>query len=248
MALSQEDRDLIDPQGAANRQAVAEAVEIHEELTDLNPNIEMDAKEFGEHVKNGGWRLGLLVARNVSEDYGTGEAPWEVEGISKATYYRRQAETSVHSVNKVSARAFAKQAGNIGHVNVSKYLKAWNMAAADGLTPLSSELTPGQVVSFNELDEDGKPIFTQKSWDTYFKPPAGENEKTVESEVIKPVEKVLGIALRDWVCTSQYDGKDDNLNKAYKDFQALIRKGYEGVSLCEEVATALGMEFKDEGN
>lgn len=249
MALSQEDRDLIDPQGATDRKTASDSVEIQEELTNLNPNTEVDCKEWIEHVKNGDWRLGLLVARNVADDHG--EKPWESEGISRASWYRRQSETNVNGIYnclKISCRAFARQAGDVSHAQVAKYLKAWNMAAADGHVPTSSTLFPGDEVDFSGTDEDGKLILTQKLWDFYFKPSAGENEKTVESEVIKPVEKVIGISLRDWVCPAQYDGKDDNLNKAYKDFQALIRKGYEGVALCEEVATTLGMEFKDEGN
>ena len=28
-------------------------------------SIDNDAREFGQHLKQGGWRLGLLVARNM---------------------------------------------------------------------------------------------------------------------------------------------------------------------------------------
>jgi hypothetical protein len=30
-------------------------------------SLDNDAREFGQHFKQGGWRLGLLVARNVKQ-------------------------------------------------------------------------------------------------------------------------------------------------------------------------------------
>lgn len=196
MALSQEDRDLIDPQGATIRTVVSEAVEIQEELTNLNPNTEMDCKEWGEHVKNGDWRLGLLVARNVADDHG--EKPWEDEGISRRTWYRRQEDgTDVNGITivpKISCRAFARQAGDVSHTQVTKYLKAWNLAAADGYVPASSTLSPGDEVDFNGTDEDGKLILNQKLWDFYFKPPA-DNDKNPLVSLHSKVEGTHSIDL-----------------------------------------------------
>lgn len=233
-------RDEIDPQGAIIRQTAEAGVAISEELTDLNPNIEIDAKEFGEHVRNGGWRLGLLVARSVEVSAGHGvnlsgpNAPKDAQDCASS---------------KVSQRAFARQASlSTGGNTVSKYLNAWNLAAADGHVPASSTLSPGQEVDFSQTDDDGELILTPKLWDKYFKTPSGGSEKTVDSAVIEPINKFVDLALRDWICSDQYDGTDNNINTAYKAFQSLIRKGYEGIALCEEVATSLNMEIKDEGN
>jgi hypothetical protein len=162
MPLSQEDRDQIDPQGARERQAVENAVLIAEELTDLNPNIEMDAKEFGEHVRNGGWRLGLLAARSAE--------------VATAGRPRIGENTPINK--KISLTAFGKSAG-IDKNTVKKYLDSWNMAAADGYVPSSSELVPGQGVNFTDVDDDGELILSPKLWDSYFKPKGADNEPTV---------------------------------------------------------------------
>jgi hypothetical protein len=39
----------------------------------MEPTTELDAREFGIHVRQGGWRLGLLVARNVEPRKGQNE-------------------------------------------------------------------------------------------------------------------------------------------------------------------------------
>lgn len=67
----------------------------------------------GQHVKLGGWRLGLLVARNVEK--GTPGRP--SENVPIGTFKR-------------SAREFAELAG-VGKNKVLRYLEAWNRAAAD---------------------------------------------------------------------------------------------------------------------
>lgn len=149
-------RDEIDPQGAIIRQTAEAGVAISEELTDLNPNVELDAKEFGEHVRNGGWRLGLLVARSVRKTAKErGSKPWEDEGVSRAEWYRDNSENS-ESSQKISASAFAHQAGvSITDKTVTKYLNAWNQAAVEGFVPLSSSMCPGQGFVFrSEFDLD----------------------------------------------------------------------------------------------
>jgi hypothetical protein len=90
----------------------------------------MDAREFGIHTKQGGWRLGLLVARNVEKD-------------SRKTV----------SHEKVSAAEFARTADTSAKT-VLQYLKAWNKAAKDGHVPSSLELSPGEEV---DLDVDQLP-------------------------------------------------------------------------------------------
>lgn len=56
-------------------------------------SVEQDAREFGRTISQGGWRLGLLVARNVSKGVGTGGNP---------------SVTRVTDDGRVSAKEFAK--------------------------------------------------------------------------------------------------------------------------------------------
>ena len=108
--------------------------------------VQRDAEEFGVHVKAGGWRLGLLVARNVEKGAGQGA---------------RQPLGTIREVEKVSAAAFAKIAG-ITDKTVMRYLSAWDHAAADGLVPPAHTLTPGQDLDL-DLDNLG-------DWKTYYPP------------------------------------------------------------------------------
>jgi hypothetical protein len=76
-----------------------------------------DAREFGRHVKAGGWRLGLLVARNV------------ILGARSPVK------------DKVSAQEFAQVAG-ISPGTVALYLRGWEAAADVGLVPHADVMTP----------------------------------------------------------------------------------------------------------
>lgn len=96
--------------------------------------IEFDALEFGQHVKLGGWRLGLLVARNVEK--------------SKAG--RPAANRNNCNDFKMSATKFAELAG-VSTPKVLRYLDAWNKAAADiEELPSSDELAPGNEIDLSE--------------------------------------------------------------------------------------------------
>jgi hypothetical protein len=75
--------------------------------------VQQDAREFGLHVRQGGWRLGLLVARNVEK--GKGEGGGGTDGS-----HRRDRDSD----EKVSARKFASVAGT-SHDRVLRYLDAW---------------------------------------------------------------------------------------------------------------------------
>jgi hypothetical protein len=77
-------------------------------------SIEIDAREFGLHVKQGGWRLGLLVARNVER------------GVGDRSVSRRDRDAKVEG--KVSVQAFARKAGTTAD-RVLRYLDAWERAA-----------------------------------------------------------------------------------------------------------------------
>lgn len=102
-------------------------------------SIEQDAQEFGVYVKQGGWRLGLLVARNVERGKGHG-------GDRRS---RNQPRNS--AVEKVGAAKFAEKAGiPSGHSLVLRYLDAWDRYAEDGMVPPSRELKPGSEVDLDE--------------------------------------------------------------------------------------------------
>jgi hypothetical protein len=108
----------------------------------MNPLIEQDAREYGLHIKAGGWRLGLLVARNVEK--GEGASP----GTNQHT---RSVPIETEQSGKVSARTFAKEAGT-SPARVLRHLEAWEKAAAQKVEiPFASELSPGDEVV---LDED----------------------------------------------------------------------------------------------
>jgi len=109
--------------------------------------VQRDAEEFGVHVKAGGWRLGLLVARNVEKGEGQGA---------------REPRNARNEVAKISASEFAKQAGTSAP-RVLRYLSAWEHAAADGLVPPAATLSPGQDIDL-DVDKIG-------DW-TYYYPPA----------------------------------------------------------------------------
>lgn len=107
--------------------------------------VQRDAEEFGVHVKAGGWRLGLLVARNVEKGVGTGR-PKKGETVSR---------------EKVSAAEFAQQS-TTSTARVLRYLSAWEHAAADGLVPPAHALSPGEDIDL-DLDKLG-------DWDAYYPP------------------------------------------------------------------------------
>nr|DAK57411.1 MAG TPA: hypothetical protein [Caudoviricetes sp.] len=107
--------------------------------------IERDAQEFGQHVKLGGWRLGLLVARNVEKGRRGGDTTISQSGNAKLPAYR-----------------FAELAG-VGKNKVLRYLEAWNKAAADiEELPTADELAPGNEI---DLDEEW---CEAHSWGKYY--------------------------------------------------------------------------------
>jgi hypothetical protein len=103
--------------------------------TDAAHAITADATEFGNHMRQGGWRLGLLVARNVAV------APGRVAP-----------ETLLPKVN---ATEFARRAGT-SNDRVLRHLAAWERAASAGLVPSSRTLNPGSNV---DLDVERLPAW-----------------------------------------------------------------------------------------
>jgi hypothetical protein len=112
--------------------------------------LDNDAREFGQHFKQGGWRLGLLVARNV-EHGGAGGRPAE----------NRSPE---NSSGKVSISRFAEMAG-VSKSHVSYCYKAWQLAADDGKCPHAEALSPDDEV-LDDIEEDDED-HTQELWAKY---------------------------------------------------------------------------------
>jgi hypothetical protein len=106
----------------------------------VDGQVKADAQEFGRHVKQGGWRLGLLVARNVEKDNGHGG--------------RKRND------RKVSAARFAQMSGTSAP-RVLRYFDAWEKAADQRVVAHAVELVPGQEV--RGLDVEKLP-----SWEDFF--------------------------------------------------------------------------------
>lgn len=87
-------------------------------------SLEDDAAKFGRHFE-GGWQLGLLVARNVHKQSGAGRPP-------KSEPVR----------NKVSCAKFAELA-NVSERTVQLYCNAWELAAHEGHCTPADQLMPG---------------------------------------------------------------------------------------------------------
>lgn len=99
--------------------------------------VDKDAAEFGLHFKQGGWRLGLLVARNVEKKQG------------KRTDLATSGEVTE---SKVSAAEFAKRAG-VSESTVKYYFDAWQIAAIKGRCTPAEDLSPGEDDVSSEFDE-----------------------------------------------------------------------------------------------
>lgn len=112
--------------------------------------ITVDAREFGLHTKQGGWRLGFIVARNVAL------APGRVSVKTLAP--------------KTNATTFARKSGT-SNDRIIRHLAAWERAADRGLVPHAAELRPGQdTMTLNgrrfTLDAETLP-----SWQEFYKTP-----------------------------------------------------------------------------
>lgn len=101
-----------------------------------SPMIELDAQEFGLHLKQGGWRLGLLVARDVEPGVGSGT--------------RTDLGASIPRLGegKVSAETFAEMAKSTSQ-RVMRYYRAWERYADRGRVPHAADLSPGDEPDLN---------------------------------------------------------------------------------------------------
>jgi hypothetical protein len=157
----------------------------------MDPRVEADAREFGLHVKQGGWRLGLLVARSVEKSAGDG-VNRDDEGV-----------TTVTREGKVSAREFARRSGTSAP-RVLRYLTAWNKAASKRHVLPSALLAPGRELT--DLDAEKLPPWSD-FYDARPKPtPPAAPEPTptvviseqVQEEFAQVTEPAKDIS-RDWV-------------------------------------------------
>lgn len=143
----------------------------------------MDAKEFGIHARQKGWRLGLLVARSCE--------------LSKGGQPAQKANRTKSEYAKISLRQFAELAG-LSSTTASRYYNAWENAAKDGHVPHATELEPGQEI---ELDTKKLP-----AWRTYFqevtkyKPISEKSDEKpeipTESEAAKEIEELKDVAVK----------------------------------------------------
>lgn len=112
--------------------------------------ITVDAREFGLHSKQGGWRLGLLVARNVAL------APGRVSVETLAP--------------KTNATVFARKS-NTSNDRIIRHLAAWERAAERGFVPHAADLRPGQ----DTMLLNGRPFTldaeTLPAWQEFYRTP-----------------------------------------------------------------------------
>jgi hypothetical protein len=151
----------------------------------MEPSIELDAREFGVHVRQGEWRLGLLVARNVEP--GTRPPVTIVTGV------------------KVSATEFAKKA-NTSVPRVMRYLEAWDKAAEAGHVPSSSELTPGDEVDLN--------VEKLPPWHMYYTSVKQSPQQTTTTARTRPTSELLdlpGVACGYSTAKEQLDSIEVNI-------------------------------------
>lgn len=105
--------------------------------------VASDARSFGAFSAAGGWMFALMVARSVRK------------GERASAEAADPAESG--ACGKVSMTAFAKSAG-CDSGRVSRYWRAWERAAADGLVPPADALAPGQETPLPDADR----------WSSYF--------------------------------------------------------------------------------
>jgi hypothetical protein len=108
----------------------------------MNNTIENNAREFGLHANQGGWRLGLLVARSVEKGRGAST------GSVRNDRYGHD--------GKVSAQEFGRLSGTSAP-RVLRYLKAWEQAADAGHVPHAADLKPDSEPG---LDADKLPVWS----------------------------------------------------------------------------------------
>lgn len=151
--------------------------------------IDRDAREFGVGVRCGGWRLGLLVARNVAK--GTAGRP------------KADANHSLEndSLAKVSMNQFAELAGvSVSHVKY--YYDAWELAAKASLVPSADKITPGDdevCVDADAIEVEDNPRthwshFYQQAKNPVEKPKPAEKQEDSKPKADREVDEDFGLS------------------------------------------------------
>ncbi|AVD99684.1 hypothetical protein HWB51_gp066 [Mycobacterium phage Cuke] len=155
----------------AQRKPAVELVE--EPETKESTNWIEDANEFGRHFKQGGWRLGLLVARNCLPSVG-----------GRPTNESQNRPPVDSFTEKTSIREFAEIAG-VSKSTVAYYFKAWELAADAGLVLHSSDLNPGDddsgVSELEEGNEDDEE--RREKWKVFYRQARNGEKKQAETKV-----------------------------------------------------------------
>lgn len=116
--------------------------------------VDNDAREFGKHFKQGGWRLGLLVARNVYMSDGE----------------RGRSDLEAAKLGKVTANQFADKAG-VTPRTVQLYYRAWGLAADNDECQHAAALSPGGEDGNVNFDEDDDEM--REKWSVYYRKAKG---------------------------------------------------------------------------
>ncbi|QGJ90100.1 MerR-like helix-turn-helix DNA binding domain protein [Mycobacterium phage Indlulamithi] len=176
--------------------------------------IEKDASEFGVGVRCGGWRLGLLVARNVMK-------------VGQGT--RSDLPTSGQvdgQVTKVSANQFAKLAG-VSSSTVDYYYNAWQFAAKASLVPDAEKVKPGDediCVDADAIEDEDNP---RTHWSHFYglaKNPPKESKKAEKKQDSKPepesdedesdaIDEDFGISEADAMTEDERAEADSSINR-----------------------------------
>ncbi len=132
-------------------------------------SLDDDAREFGQHFKQGGWRLGFLVARCCDPSSKGGRPP------------KDENRSQVNSSGKVSFRQFAEMAG-VSPAHVSYCFRAWESAADDDHVPHAENLSPDDDQALDHIEENDED--TRDGWLTYYRKvrDGGEDEQPAEEQ------------------------------------------------------------------
>lgn len=154
-------------QGARSRRTPPTLVTTDDESCSDTTEIDRDAREFGLLYKQGGWRLGLLVARcvYVGDHGGTRDDesdPVRDDDLESDTL-NASAQCALDS--KTTVAVFASKSG-ISERNVYLYHKAWELAADDGRCLHSKDLQPGQE-DLEDIEEDDDDL--RGDWPSYMR-------------------------------------------------------------------------------
>lgn len=172
---------------------------------------EIRAAEFGNHTRQGGWRLAWLVASCCEFDKGHGQSTDET--------------TTSGSLQKVSLVQFAEKAG-VGRETVRLYFKAWELAADQSFVDHATDLD--QADEYCPLEDVDMP-----EWKDYYRKAKGiveeptpqkdskakEEATETDAPTISPEEQLIKIISE----SEEKAKKDDRKNKLSEWFNSVER-------------------------